>query len=159
MPAQIITIKSRIDAIANAIQSAALFRLLLPIGTSGSGGMKPAGRDCPTRATPANPVGPPRNLLRGPVTPGRVGGVSYRQGLATPNVGPRRRTCAWHDQRDRFPSAYVGDLVPNGNQASRYLYRSARTALWVRPKRRAASITVSLRSSAISISLSVQGAL
>ncbi|SKM56187.1 Uncharacterised protein [Mycobacteroides abscessus subsp. massiliense] len=59
----------------------------------------------------------------------------------------------------KFPNAYVGDLVPNGNQESRYLYRSARTALWVRPKRWAASITVRLRSSAISISLSVQGAL
>ncbi|SHT35705.1 Uncharacterised protein [Mycobacteroides abscessus subsp. abscessus] len=61
--------------------------------------------------------------------------------------------------RDRFPNAYVGDLVPNGNQASRYLYRSARTELWVRPKRWAASMTVRLRSNAISISRSVQGCL
>ncbi|CPU29959.1 Uncharacterised protein [Mycobacteroides abscessus] len=48
----------------------------------------------------------------------------------------RCRTGEWATPPpDKFPNAYVGDLVPNSNQESRYLYRSARTALWVRAKR------------------------
>lgn len=66
-----------------------------------------------------------------------------RRGDETHSVATTARMAKWLHRhavnialrplRDKFPNAYVGDLVPNGNQASRYLYRSARTALWVRP--------------------------